>query len=77
MKNRYKELWKLAKPYYEKGRPMDIDHVKWMMQDAMLICEKEGIDETLLLPLVILHDTGYSKAPKKNPFNKLMFLLFL
>ena len=47
---------------------MDIDHIEWMMQDAFLVCQKENIDDSLLLPLVILHDVGYSKAPKDNPF---------
>ena len=68
MKKNYKEIWNLAKPYYKIGRPMDIDHIEWMMQDALLVCEKEKIDETLLLPLVILHDVGYAKVPKDNPF---------
>ena len=64
----YEEIWKLAKPYYEKGRPMDIDHIEWMMQDAFLVCQKENLDDSLLLPLVILHDVGYAAVPKDNPF---------
>jgi HD superfamily phosphodiesterase len=69
MKEIYKKIWKLANPYYEKGRPMDIDHIEWMMKDAMIVCEKEKIDDSLLLPLVILHDVGYAEFPKDNPFN--------
>ncbi|VVB73770.1 Uncharacterised protein [uncultured archaeon] len=65
----YRKIWDLAKPYYEKGRPMDIAHIEWMMKDAMLVCRKEKIDDSLLLPLVILHDVGYSAVPKGNPFN--------
>jgi len=68
MKEIYNKIWKFAKPYYEMGRPMDIDHIKWMIQDALLVCEKEGIDDSLLLPLVILHDVGYAEFPKGNPF---------
>lgn len=68
MKEIYKKIWNLAKPYYKRGRPMDIDHVEWMMQDALLVCEKEKIDDEILLPLVILHDVGYAEAPKDNPF---------
>ncbi len=68
MKQVYNRIWELAKPYYEKSRHMDIDHIEWMMQDAFLVCQKENIDDSLLLPLVILHDVGYSKAPKDNPF---------
>jgi hypothetical protein len=39
---------------------MDIDHVEWMMKEALLVCEKENLDDSLLVPLVILHDVGYS-----------------
>lgn len=69
MKEIYKKIWELARPYYEKGRPMDVDHVKWMMQDALIVCEKEDIDDEILLPLVILHDVGYAEAPKDKPHN--------
>ena len=68
MKNIYSKMWELAKPYYKKGRPMDINHIEWMMQDSLLVCEKENLDDSLLLPLVILHDVGYAKVPKNNPF---------
>ena len=69
MKPTYQQIWKLAKPYYKKGRPMDIDHIEWMMKDALLVCKKENLDDTLLLPLVILHDVGYAEVPKDNPYN--------
>ena len=69
MKKIYQQIWKLAKPYYKKGRPMDIDHIEWMMKDALFVCEKENIDDSLLLPLVILHDVGYAEVPKDNPYN--------
>lgn len=69
MKKIYQQIWKLAKPYYQKGRPMDIDHIEWMMKDALLVSEKERLDDTLLLPLVILHDVGYAEVPKDNPYN--------
>jgi hypothetical protein len=71
MEDIYKKIWELAKPYYEKGRPMDLDHVEWMIGDAEQVCEKEGIDKTIFLPLVILHDTGYSQVqdPKSILFD--------
>jgi HD superfamily phosphodiesterase len=68
MKKVHDQIWKLAKPYYLRGRPMDIDHIEWMMKDALLVCKNEDIDETLLLPLVILHDVGYANVPKDNPY---------
>jgi hypothetical protein len=60
METIYKTIWKQAKPYYQKGRPMDIAHIEWMMEVANTIADKERLDKTLLLPLVILHDVGYS-----------------
>ena len=69
MKDVYKEIWELAKPYYEKGRPNDIEHINWMMKDAMFICEEENIDDSLLLPLVILHDVGYRNIESGNPLD--------
>jgi len=60
MKKIYLQIWKQAKPFYKKGRPMDINHIEWMMKEALNVCNKENIDDSLLLPLVILHDVGYS-----------------
>jgi HD superfamily phosphodiesterase len=68
MKEIYKKIWELAKPFYKEGREMDIEHIKWMINDIISVCRKENLDETILLPLVILHDIGYSKIQKKNPF---------
>ena len=62
MKQIYQKIWELARPYYEKSRPMDIDHVEWMMQAAETVCENENVDDSLLLPLVILHDVGYAET---------------
>ena len=59
MKDIYFKIWKLAKPYYKKGRPMDIDHIRWMIKEAEIVCGQEKIDKSLLLPLVILHEVGY------------------
>lgn len=61
MKDVYNKIWQLAKPYYEKGRPMDIAHIEWFMAEAERISRKEGLDDTILLPLAILHDVGYSE----------------
>lgn len=69
MTNKFVKIWQSAKPYYEKGRPMDVDHIEWMMGDALRLCEVEELDVNYLLPLVILHDVGYANVPKDNPFN--------
>jgi HD superfamily phosphodiesterase len=60
MKLVYSKIWNLAKPLYKKGRPMDVEHISWMIKEAEKIVRKEKLDESLLLPLVILHDIGYS-----------------
>jgi len=64
MKTIYQKMWELAKPYYEKGRPMDTVHIEWMTKEAEMVCEMEGFDESIFMPLVILHDVGYSQFPK-------------
>lgn len=69
MKRIYSKIWDLAKPYYQKGRPMDVDHIEWMMEAASYVCKQEQIDDTILLPLVIVHDVGYAAVPQGNPFN--------
>jgi len=40
---------------------MDIAHIEWFMGAALKICEQEGLDASILLPLAILHDVGYSE----------------
>lgn len=62
----YLEIWRLAKPYYEKGRPWDVKHVEWMMKQAEKLAVMEGLDKRLLLPIVILHDVGYSAIREKS-----------
>lgn len=72
MKDIYTKIWELAKPYYLKGRPMDIEHIQWMMEEALRISTVENLDDSLLLPLVILHDVGYSTiegVASKNYYN--------
>lgn len=41
---------------------MDIDHIEWFMETAQMVCQRENLDDSLLLPLAILHDVGYSKV---------------
>ncbi len=67
--DKFLDIWKLAKPYYLKGRSMDIDHIEWMMRDALYVSKKEKLDNTLLLPLIILHDVGYAEVAKGDYYN--------
>lgn len=59
----------MARPYYKKGRPMDIDHIKWMMGVVEKVCQKENIDKTILMPLAILHDVGYAMITNLKTIN--------
>jgi hypothetical protein len=63
----YLQIWELAKPYYQKGRSYDIPHIEWMMEEANKIADLEKMKKDLLLPIVILHDVGYSKTNQKEP----------
>jgi hypothetical protein len=65
----YSKILELAEPFYKKGRPSDLDHIDWMMNAATLVCNMESIDRSLLVPLVILHDTGYSAVEKDRCFD--------
>lgn len=69
MKDIYLQLWELAKPYYVKGRPMDVAHIEWFMMEASRIAEAEKLDDTILLPLAILHDVGYSEIQNVKSVN--------
>jgi len=56
--------------FYEKGREGDIDHVKWLSKTIPNYIDEKELDFDILIPVVILHDVGYSKVPKgSNPFN--------
>lgn len=69
----YEKIWNEAKPYYLKSRPMDIDHIEWFMKVVEKVCKIEKLDESLLMPLAILHDVGYFSlvSPKTtNYYNK-------
>ncbi len=65
----YTKILSLAGPYYKKGRPMDVEHIDWMMSAASLVCKMESIDDSLLMPLVILHDVGYSAVQNSRCFD--------
>ncbi len=66
----YEQIWNLAKPHYKKGRPQDVTHIEWIMKEAKLVAKQEKLDETILIPLAILHDVGYSRVPKDNSYKK-------
>jgi hypothetical protein len=68
--NEYLPIWQAARPYYERGRSMDINHIEWMMPTALSVCAHEPqVDQSLLLPTVILHDVGYAEVEHDNYYH--------
>ena len=71
----YKEIVALAEPYYIKGRPGDIEHIKWLKNKLLnleITIKKKKYDFEIIFALTILHDAGYSKVPQKlklKPFD--------
>ncbi len=69
MKIIYRKILEKAIPYYEKGRKGDVEHVKWLFNTIPKFVD-ETINIEVLIPVVLLHDVGYSKVPKgSNPFD--------
>lgn len=69
MKDIFGRIWSAARPIYQKGRPMDVSHILWMMNAGFKVCRKERIDDTILIPVIILHDIGYGLISSDNPYN--------
>ncbi|MGD8985197.1 MAG: HD domain-containing protein [Desulfobacteraceae bacterium] len=62
MKNIFKEIWELAKPYLDT-RDNDI-HTKISVEFAYKLLEAEGGDEDVVIPAIILHDVGWKEVPE-------------
>ncbi len=69
----YKEIAELAKPFYERGRPKDLEHIKWLVKklfDSKEMIRSKGYDFDIIYALTVLHDVGYANLPKGyNPFD--------
>lgn len=60
------KIWKLAAPYLKAGVRKDFYlHTQGVVKAVKLILKKEKGDADLLIPAAILHDTGWSKVPKR------------
>lgn len=69
-KHIYKKILEKAIPFYEKGREGDVEHIKWLSQVITKYIDESEVDYDILIPVVLLHDVGYSKVPKgSNPFD--------
>lgn len=58
----YKEIWELAKPYLAKSRWWDLWHTELSIGflNEILKEEDQEVLKDVLIPAVILHDTGWS-----------------
>ncbi len=58
----YKKIWNLARPYLNTRRN-DI-HTEISVDMAFKLMEREGGDEDIVIPAIILHDVGWIKIPE-------------
>lgn len=58
----FDEIWRRAKPYLNT-RKNDI-HTEISVRFAEMLLEKEGGDENVVMPAIILHDVGWIKVPE-------------
>jgi len=69
MKNIYIKILEKALPMYKKAREGDVEHIKWLSKVITKYVNESEVDYEILIPVVLLHDVGYSKVPKdSNPF---------
>jgi HD superfamily phosphodiesterase len=58
----YDKIWNLAKPHLNT-RKNDI-HTEISVQMAFKLMEREGGDENIVIPAIILHDVGWIRVPE-------------
>ncbi|MDP6178938.1 MAG: HD domain-containing protein [Desulfatiglandales bacterium] len=62
MKAIFKEIWELAKPYLDTRQ--NLIHTEISTALAYKLLEKEGGDEDIVIPAIILHDVGWIRVPE-------------
>lgn len=62
LKDIYKRIWDLARPYLNT-RKNDI-HTEISAGFAQELLAREGGDEDIVMPAIILHDVGWKKVPE-------------
>jgi HD superfamily phosphodiesterase len=63
MKTTFVKIWNLARPYLNT-RNNDI-HTRISLKYAQELLKKEGGDEEIVIPAIILHDIGWMKMPEE------------
>ena len=64
-------MFKLATPYLKKGRMFDYQHTKELLVLVDEIIKGDGLDETVIVPALIFHDTGWGvlSSESKNDYH--------
>ena len=62
MKTIFQKIWQLAEPYLDT-RKNDI-HTKISTECAYRLLEREGGDQDIVIPAIILHDVGWKRVPE-------------
>ena len=58
----YERIWDLARPYLDTRR--NDTHTEIATGLALQLLAQEGGDEDIVMPAIILHDTGWKKVPE-------------
>ena len=64
------KVWSLAREFYEGSDPHGVEHVRRVFALTQFILEKEGGDETVVYPAVLLHDVGRKVSIGRNHSKK-------
>jgi HD superfamily phosphodiesterase len=64
MKDIFNQIWELALPYQDKRD--DPGHAEITLKYAGKLVELENGNESVIIPAIILHDTGYSQLVKER-----------
>ena len=62
LKEIYERIWDLARPYLDTRR--NDTHTEIAAGLALQLLAQEGGDEDIVMPGIILHDTGWKKVPE-------------
>jgi len=66
----FKVLWDISKEYLKKGRTVDLAHTRVCVDFAFRLLREEGGDRDIVIPAIILHDTGYSAIEETGLYKK-------
>jgi len=57
-----RQIWAAALKYLERGRPGDVGHTRRVVAYGKAVLDKEPGNPRVVVPALILYDTGWSKV---------------